>query len=214
MIRKISDGSQGLKILLPLPRVWPLAVFLGLWLVPWGIGEWNALKGLFTGGFNPGSAFLLVWLAGWTAGGAVVIFTFLASVAGEEEVACDGRTFSICWGVLGWGFRKRYPVEAVKAMGRAPATARSFIMDPSHHGKTPPVPVLHGLLFFLAGKRPIPFGWSLTEAEAETVLARLRSRHPFPVPGEGGVPPADQIGAAGKTVEKSFRKTFRFRIGG
>jgi hypothetical protein len=213
MIKDISESSQGLKILIPLPRIWPLAFFLGLWLAPWAMGEWSALKGLFSGGFHPGSVFLLVWLAGWTAGGAIALFAFITSLAGEEEVACDGRTFSICWGAFGWGYRKRWPVAAVKALGRAPAIKMPFTVNASR-GKGGPVRVLRGLLFVLPGRRPVPFGWSLAEEEAEKVLARLRARHSFPVPGEGGIPHAGQLFDAAMTAGKTGGKDSRTSTGG
>jgi hypothetical protein len=188
MIRQMTDGPEGLKILLPLPRLWPVSFFLGLWLWGWGRGEWRVAGELLRaagGGFHSVDLFLALWLALWTVGGAAAIFCFLVTVAGEEEITCDGRTLAICWGVFGYGLRKRFPVESVEALGRADVKVEvrrgAKAGTAAGPAATPPA-FLRGLLVFRAQGKTIPFGWKLTESEAGSVLARLRSRHAFPAP--------------------------------
>lgn len=178
MIKRLTQGPGGLQVLLALPHLWPLALALLFPIAGWwkeeirGVGELLAHRGA-----DPGTLLLAAVMGLWTLIGAGLHLALLFSLAGEEELTCDGRSLGIRWGVFGFGLRRGWPVAAVRALGRAPLPEK-------------PPRFLRGLCYFLPGHRPVPFGWSLTEAEAEQVLASLRARYPFPPPGEDDSPPS------------------------
>lgn len=121
---KLEETSSGPRVIISVPGLWPVTVFLGLWLCGWAAGEASAAKALW--GLTRSwqgwptalpAAFLAVWLAGWTAGGLFVWGFFLFSLRGREVVTLEGAWLRVrLETVMGLRWGRRFPLQ-----GMAPA---------------------------------------------------------------------------------------------
>jgi hypothetical protein len=88
---RIDELPDGVRFRIPAPKRWLMIAFVALWIVIWAVAMGNALRE-FLGEGPKISAFGVVWLAGWTLGGAVVIGSFLWQLLGETVIeVSDGR---------------------------------------------------------------------------------------------------------------------------
>ncbi|MBI5597611.1 MAG: hypothetical protein HY928_16090 [Elusimicrobia bacterium] len=65
----LDAGPDGPRVAIPTRPVWFVSAFLLVWLGGWSAGEASALGQVFGNAPLFVKAFLLFWLAGWTAGG-------------------------------------------------------------------------------------------------------------------------------------------------
>jgi hypothetical protein len=120
---RLEESASGARLVIPTRPVWPVALFLTVWLGGWTMGEVFAARQLLFGSepwFAKG--FLLFWLTGWTVGGAVAWAFFLGACGlARETVWRDGPDLCVRWGVWGLGWTTRY---AATAMGPLVAPER------------------------------------------------------------------------------------------
>ncbi|TBR18953.1 hypothetical protein EPO15_14755 [bacterium] len=123
---RLEDSPEGPRIVVPTRPVWPVAVFLGLWLAGWTAGEVSALQTVFGRGHWFDKGFILFWLCGWTVGGAFAWAIFLAtSGLARETLWREGPDFCARWSVLGLGWTFRYAVAAMGPLAAPEPKARS-----------------------------------------------------------------------------------------
>jgi len=98
----LEETSDGPHVVIPSPCLWPIAIFLGLWLCGWTAGEVSAAKSLWQLAHTADSwlallpgTFLLFWLSGWTVAGLFIWGAFLFSVQGREVVSLRGDRLRI-----------------------------------------------------------------------------------------------------------------------
>lgn len=180
-----EETPEGARIVIPAPRLWPIAAFFALWLAGWTAGEVSAVKqlwGLFSGGGGAGAvfaeAFMLFWLAGWTVGGAFAWGVFLFSLDGREVLTVREDKFCVRLETflgLGWTWRFDIPGMApprLVAAGPGEGVAAG--------GQNP----LAGLrLVYVAiesGGRKWKLGAGLLEQRAKDLLYALNSRFGLP----------------------------------
>src|SRR5450631_4372375 len=93
----MSESPDGLLITIPARKNWFLILFMAFWLVGWFFGEVTAINQIIRGHLPHGTnlkgglpigvnLFLLVWLGGWTIGGAFAVVIWLWNFAGFEKV--------------------------------------------------------------------------------------------------------------------------------
>lgn len=115
----LEETSEGPRVVIPSPCLWPLALFFSVWLAGWTAGEMSAAKALWQiiktadgwGALLPGG-FLLVWLSGWTVGGVFAWGIFLFSLYGRETVTVRGNKLCIrpeTFLGLGWTWKFDIP---------------------------------------------------------------------------------------------------------
>ena len=81
----------------------------------WFFGEFSAIRQLETGKTAAGiSLFMVVWLGGWTVGGAAAIYFWLWNIAGHEIVSLTPTSLTIRRDILGFGRSKEYDLPSVK----------------------------------------------------------------------------------------------------
>lgn len=98
----LDETSDGPRVVVPSPCLWPVAIFLGFWLWGWTDGEISAAKSLWQIASTadgwlallPG-AFLLFWLSGWSVAGIFIWGAFLFSIQGREVVSLRGNRLRI-----------------------------------------------------------------------------------------------------------------------
>jgi hypothetical protein len=167
----IEETPEGLRITMPVPRMGCVSVFLGVWLVAWAAGEISAITAVVAMGtsFAPGSAFLLLWLTGWTLAGAGAAGALMMSIAGREIVTVGAGLIRRRAEAFGLGLSWRYPLERC---GNFRPTAgsggdKTFITFDYASEK---------------GEHPVRFGSGLTETSAADIVERVWAAFPALMP--------------------------------
>jgi len=190
----VNDSPEGLEIVIPAPRIWPVAIFLGLWLAGWATGEVFALRQLLAPGPLPARVFLAVWLSFWTFGGAVALSICVWMLAGHERVRLRPNALTIQREAFGLGPVKAYefdrirnlraqplpPLEELTAARGAQAPDGTPVVTPEKAAAVMRVVGIGGpgISFTYAG-RAVRFGVALDPLEARSVVSQLQSRHSF-----------------------------------
>lgn len=86
----IRETADGLGIYNPTRRNLPVALFLLVWLTGWAAGEAFVLYTLFTGDAGFADLFLVVWVTFWTIGGFFAISAVLWQLIGVEKLFVTG----------------------------------------------------------------------------------------------------------------------------
>lgn len=194
----VNDGPDGLELVIPAPRIWPLIGFLLLWLAGWAAGESFALRQVLMPAPAGARAFLGVWLAFWTLGGGFAISACAWMIGGHERVRLGTDALTLRLEVLGLGPTRRYALDRVTrlrapafgldaevaasaalqtALARAQARGRTISLDPRPALKVVGI-AGPGITFEYDGK-PVRFGLALDPAEAALLVTQLRARHAF-----------------------------------
>lgn len=185
----LEETPEGPRVIIPSPRLWPVSVFMAVWLSGWVMGEVSAIKsllGLLTGmehwaGLFP-AAFLVFWLAGWTAGGVFAWAIFLFSLDGRETVFVRGGKLCLrpeTFLGLGWTWTYDIPgMTPPRVVGADLADAKPAGADDAR------ARALAGLkLAYIAiesGGRKWRLGVGLGEQRARDLLYTLNSRFGLP----------------------------------
>jgi hypothetical protein len=176
----MAGGPEGLEIVIPANRNLALAIFLGMWLAGWLMGVWNAIGQVRRDlGSDP---FLLIWLTTWTVAGIVVAYLWLWTLVGNERIIMGTSMLRVKRDVLGLGWTRVYALTKIRNLR---------VAAPSRRLGSPNLAL--GLAGFMGGTiafeyegRTIRFGASLDEAEAQTVVDRMRQRYGFREAPAGG----------------------------
>jgi hypothetical protein len=176
----MAGGPEGLEIVIPANRNLALAIFLGMWLAGWLMGVWNAIGQVRRDlGSDP---VLLIWLITWTAAGIVVAYLWLWTLVGNERVIMGTSMLRVKRDVLGLGWTRVYALTKIRNLR---------VAAPSRRLGSPNLALglagfMGGMIAFEYEGRTIRFGASLDEADAQTVVDRMRQRYGFPEAPAGG----------------------------
>ena len=190
----VNDSPEGLQIVIPAPRIWPVVVFLGLWLAGWATGEIFALRQVLSPAPVPAKVFLAVWLAFWTFGGTAALSICLWMLIGHERVSLRPDALTIQREAFGLGPTRSYELDRVRNLHAQPMPPLSEIAvkgDAQALGGKQTVPAEQvtmalravgsggpGISFTYAS-RPVRFGVALDPVEARMVVTQLQARHAF-----------------------------------
>ncbi len=179
-----SETADGLLITIPSRKNWFLILFLGFWLMGWLFGEVTALNQVIRGhsshwastresgpiGLN---VFLIGWLGAWTVGGGIAIVAWLWNLVGVEKVLLGPSTLITKREVLGLGPAREYELPSVTNLRVNMGFSNTV------YRMSPMQMVSGGIIAFDYGAKTFHFGVGLDEAEAEQIIAQLRSRYSF-----------------------------------
>ena len=190
----VNDSPEGLEIVIPAPRIWPMIVFLGLWLAGWATGEAFALRQILSPTPLPAKAFLAVWLAFWTLGGTAALSICVWMLVGHERVRLRPDALTIQREAFGLGPTRVYELDRIRnlvAQALPPLTEVAVARSAQAPGgklavsaeKAGAVLRLIGIggpgVFFNYGGKPVRFGVALDPMEARMVVTQLQARHSF-----------------------------------
>lgn len=184
-----NDSPEGLEIVIPAPRVWPVVAFLAFWLAGWATGEVFALRQILSPGPAAARVFLAGWLAFWTFGGVSALAICLWMLVGHERVRLRPDALVIQREAFGLGPTRVYALDGVRNLRAAPLPALPTV--PAAGGATAPpeeqakaalnvIGIRGPGISFTYAHRPVRFGVALDPAEARGVVAQLSARHSFP----------------------------------
>ncbi len=180
----ISKSPDGLTITIPSRKNWFLILFLGFWLTGWLFGEVIALHQVIRGHSSHWASvtesgpiglnlFLIGWLGAWTVGGGVAIVTWLWNLVGVERVLLAPSTLTMKREVLGIGPTKEYELSSVSNL-------RINMGLSNVRFRIAPIQTMNGgTIAFDYGAKTFQFGVGLDEAEAQQIIAQLKSRYSF-----------------------------------
>ena len=173
-IAVLNDTLQGLEITIPTKKNVLLILFLSFWLCGWLMGETFALRTV--GGLlhtvNFAGLFVALWLCGWTIGGFFAIRTLVWNLIGKEILNFE---------------QGQLTVQKKGALFFKPSTydlneAKSFRVQDDKFGyggarRTGLAPLYDGgTIRFNYGMKTLRIAGGVDEAEAEFILAKLKSK--------------------------------------
>lgn len=183
----LEEASDGPRVVIPSPFLWPLSIFLSLWLWGWTMGEISAAKGLWHIVRSANSwlavlpgAFLAFWLAGWTVGGVFVWGAFLFSIRGREVVTVRaGMLVLRLETFLGLGWSRRLGLAELEAprLLSLRAADNKKLEEARAAGTVLPD---YAAIRIRAGKKSWLLGAGLSQGAAKDLLYTLSARFGLP----------------------------------
>jgi hypothetical protein len=166
----VLRSAQGLEVVIPARRNAFTTLFLGVWLIGWGVGEVMVPAQLFRARAEPEAlAFAAVWFVVWTIVGGFALYVFLWSLAGRERILLTGSRLAIRRELFGMGRLREYDLAHVRDLRVSPGTYNPFdfrsVLECWGIGG--------GAVAFDYGASTIRFGAALEEGEARSVRDRL-----------------------------------------
>lgn len=186
-IWNLEDTTDGPRIVIPSPFLWPLSIFFGFWLGGWTMGEISAIKGLWQLANSANSwvallpgVFMLFWLAGWTVGGVFAWSVFLFSIQGREVVTLDGTMLRVrLETLLGLHWSWRFNLAEMEA-------PQLMVMDVGDSENAQRIRAAGGMLpdysgiKLKAGKKTWRLGLGISQPAAKELMYTLHSRFGLP----------------------------------
>jgi hypothetical protein len=190
----VNDSPEGLEIVLPAPRIWPVVVFLAVWLAGWATGEAFALRQVLSPAPVPARVFLAVWLVFWTFGGMAALSICVWMLVGHERVRLRPDALTIQREAFGLGPTRVYELDRIRNLRAQPLppfpevtaaqsgqSSEGKRIVPGEKAKT--ILRIIGVggpgVSFTYARRPVRFGVALDPAEARMVVTQLQARHSF-----------------------------------
>jgi len=185
----VSEEGGELRIVMQVPRNWPLFAFLTFWLVLWICGGLFALLALFTvlatlvagGGLPPWSGFLLIWLVGWAAGLALGAYEWVRVVGGREVLLISGAGLVMRREASRYAQQKRFALGEVHdlAVYQDSWTFSRLVRFGAEYWFW-----TGGRLAFEHGGKIYRIGTYIGEAEAKHLISLILQRFPSLAPKE------------------------------
>jgi hypothetical protein len=175
---KFEEGSS-LRIVLPPRRHALLILFLCVWMGGWFFGERSAIQQLTAAKDPTADGFLMFWLAGWTLGGAFVIFMILWMTMGREVLELRSDVLLHRLAILGMGRSRAYALEQVRALRLGAVAPGLFDLSRRRTSVSNAMAawgLAGGPIVFDYGAKTIRCGAALDEAEAKQIIERLIQR--------------------------------------
>ena len=190
----MNDSPEGLEIVIPAPRIWPVVVFLGVWLVGWATGEVFALRQILSPAPVQAKVFLAVWVAFWTFGGTAALSICMWMLVGHERVRLRPDALTIQREAFGLGPTRVFELDRIRNLRAQPLPPLSEVTVASNAQAPDGAPVVSaeqaktilrvigiggpGISFTYAS-RPVRFGAALDPMEAQMLVTQLQARHAF-----------------------------------
>ena len=169
-----NEGFNGLEITIPSKRNWFILLFSSVWLCGWAFGEVMVTKTVFFSDTDIGAnLFMLVWLVGWTVGGLFVFSMLVWTLVGKEVITLKPGEMMLERKAFFLGRSKTYSLQEAKDFKACPALqdaqairARQFNHPFSNNGA----------IQFDYGMKTIRFASDIDEAEAKSILQKLKDK--------------------------------------
>ena len=170
----VTDGPNGLGLLIPPKRNWFIILFMGFWLCLWAAGEimvpLQFLKGEISG---ITAMFVVGWLGAWTVGGTFAIYLWLWNLMGRQTITMHGHTLTTRREIGGYGFNKAYDLSQVRDLRVSARGLNSWDYSASLEF----LGLGGGLVAFDYGAKTYRLGAGLDEAEAKLVVKKITDRY-------------------------------------
>ncbi|WP_020559718.1 hypothetical protein [Thiofilum flexile] len=165
----INNLPQGIEVIIPSKKRYFMIVFLSFWLFGWFFGELGAIKNLLDWEDKLPNLFMIVWLCGWTVGGAFAIVTWFYNVKGKEVVRIDGQELKYVRDFFLFKRSKEYDVINIKDL--------RVNLNSSNNNGIEYLGISGGTIAFDYGRSTHVFGTGLDEAEAKHIIQTIKNRY-------------------------------------
>lgn len=174
---ELEPTPAGLRIAIPARRNVFVMLFFCVWLCFWWFAERQVLAQLKDPAHHSPNLFLVVWLAGWTAGGVWVAVSLLWQIAGREIITLESGLLTQRVEVFGIGRNRTYDASRISRLRAVDSTLES-VAQPQRW--TPPLWTNSiGPIAFDYGASTVRMGRALSAAEAQQVIGKLNERRAF-----------------------------------
>jgi hypothetical protein len=173
---QLAQIGDRLEVTVAARRSWPVLLFLCLWLTMWSAGFSQGAHIVFKGTDQVAPLFMGVWLTGWTIGGLAALSTILWQLVGKEHITADHDGIAYRVAIFGIGRTRSYGLHAIGNL-----RAVDFAISAFHNQNTLRAPffgTVTGPIAFDYGAKTVRIGASLDEAEARSLVTRLREQLP------------------------------------
>jgi len=171
---KINQDFYSLTFEIPSKKNWIALIFMTVWLVGWGAGEFFAIREIFNSATDlVATIFLFIWLIGWTVGGAVVFYFVLWQLIGHEIINIERGVLTLKKSVLGIGQARKYDIKSIKNMGIR------FTHGVGGNNNKNMIVKRGGKIKFDYNKKTIKFAKNIDEAEANSIVEKLKENTHF-----------------------------------
>jgi len=183
MIEKPSKGRaiirknfNSLIIEIPSKKNWFIIIFMIVWMGPWVAGETSVIREIFRSETIVfANAFQLFWLAGWTFGGIMVIFSILRLLIGKERIIIERGIMTIKKSIFGIGRKRSYEIKSIKNLDIN--TTSDERNSKKNYRRSIRIKV--GTIKFDYGMKTIRFANDIDEAEAKMIIEKLKKNTNF-----------------------------------
>jgi hypothetical protein len=163
------------RVEIPPKRRWGLWALLTLYLGGWVVGEVFSLMSLMRDETpSPPPVFLAIWLIGWTAVGAYVLYVWAWHLGGREIIELGNGTLTKKRKLFGLGIPKKFAVAEITNLRILP---QSLPMRDTEERVSAMMAEFWGLrggiIAFDHGTKTYRFGFGVDEAEAQKIVEAL-----------------------------------------
>jgi hypothetical protein len=176
----IQQTGSSVVVSAPARRNWLILIFILVWLGGWTVGGAQAIPQAIQPGEQ--QAFMAFWSIGWLLGELYAIAIVVWQLAGREELILSANSLVHRVAAGGLNRRREFSSANIKHLRATPQTT-SPLMD---QGRWMP-PIFgagHGSIAFDYGAKTYRVGAGLDEAEARLVLGEIRKFFPRMVEGQ------------------------------
>ncbi len=172
---KETEDFKSLKIEIPAKKSWFAIIFISFWMGGWAIGEILAIRKIFYPYLSlKADAFLLFWLAAWTAAGLHALYALLWNLIGKEIITIKRGIIKIEKSVLGIGRKKSFEIKFIKNLDINPTpTVGIFALNSNLSGSK------IGKIKFNYGMKTIKFANEIDETEAKMIIEKMKNNINF-----------------------------------
>jgi len=172
---QIEQTINGTQITIAAQRNLLVLAFLSVWLCGWLFGEITVASQLINADSATGpDLFNLIWLIGWTLGGAFALTTVLWQLCGKESVTISSDALLYRVHLLGIGRNRSYAMNHINGL-RAVAYETSIFSNQAAM-KPPFIGATTGPIAFDYGAQTMRILPSMNEGEARILIGKLKER--------------------------------------
>jgi hypothetical protein len=179
---KVTKTDDGVYIVIPSVKNWPILAFLGFWLCGWLAGEiavtFALIAMIVTGSLSFATVFMLVWLCAWTVGGFVAGREFLWGVFGSEQIIATPRFLSIKRSYRIWSNEDNFDAQDVKNLRTVIADGQQGTSLKGNSLASPRKNGAGGAIKFDFGRETRGFGIGLDSVEAGLLVDDIKAYFP------------------------------------
>jgi len=172
----IAETPEGFEVSIPVKRRWYICLFLPLWLCGWVAGEITASRWLLAGNYGA-KEFLVFFLAVWTAGGILAIYSLLWQIGGKEVITFSPAFLIRKRMLFGFPISRKFKMSRIRDLRFSPPKSKGlFEFDPLSSFRLWGIDSSAGSITFDYGAKTHRFGDWLNEAEADFLIRLTKEK--------------------------------------
>ena len=149
---------EGYQISIASKKIWPLLLFLPVWLAFWTVGGVLTVRSLLGPHSGPPALYVVLWLVLWAVAELGVAYAWLWNAFGKELVTVRHSDLVMKRDILGLGRSRAFSVSEISHL-RTSGPFGSFLLGWA--GILNYWSLTGGMIAFESGERPTDLGYTL-----------------------------------------------------